>query len=93
MFFKNFGQQIAIKAGLDHANGDAVIILDADLQDPPEVFNDLYKAFKKGFDVVHARRIHEKVKISLKNLRLLYFIVFLISYQVFLFLTVSATSV
>ena len=67
-FSKNFGQQIAIKAGLDHANGDAVIILDADLQDPPEVFNDLYKAFKKGFDVVHARRISRKGENIFKKL-------------------------
>jgi dolichol-phosphate mannosyltransferase len=56
-FSRNFGHQIAITAGLDHARGDAVIVLDADLQDPPEVVLQLVAKWKEGFEIVHARRI------------------------------------
>jgi len=53
---RNFGHQPAISAGLDHANGDAVVVMDADLQDPPEVVAELVARWQQGFDVVHARR-------------------------------------
>jgi polyisoprenyl-phosphate glycosyltransferase len=55
-FSRNFGHQIAITAGIDAAEGDAVIIIDADLQDPPEVIHDLIAEWKKGYDVVYAQR-------------------------------------
>ncbi len=55
-FSRNFGHQIAVSAGLDHALGKAVVIIDADLQDPPEVIPQLYKQWKEGFQVVYARR-------------------------------------
>jgi dolichol-phosphate mannosyltransferase len=55
-FSRNFGQQIAISAGLDKARGKAVIILDGDLQDPPELIPALYSQWQKGHDVVYARR-------------------------------------
>ena len=55
-FSRNFGHQNAVTAGLDQAQGDAVIIMDADLQDPPEVVFDLIKQWQAGFDVVHAVR-------------------------------------
>jgi dolichol-phosphate mannosyltransferase len=55
-FSRNFGHQIAITAGVDFASGDAVIILDADLQDPPEVALDLVERWKEGFEVVYAAR-------------------------------------
>ncbi len=55
-FSRNFGQQIAISAGLDKARGKAVIILDGDLQDPPELVPELYRQWQKGHDVVYARR-------------------------------------
>lgn len=55
-FSRNFGHQVAITAGLDHAKGDAVVIIDADLQDPPELIVDLYKKLKEGYEVVYARR-------------------------------------
>jgi len=55
-FSKNFGHQTAVSAGLDYAAGDAVVIIDADMQDPPEVIEDLFKEWKKGFDVVNAKR-------------------------------------
>ena len=56
IFARNFGHQIAVTAGLDYARGDAVIIIDADLQDPPTVMLDLIKKWKEGFEVVYAVR-------------------------------------
>lgn len=53
---RNFGHQIAITAGMDHAQGDAVIIIDADLQDPPEVIPDLIAKWQAGHEVVYAVR-------------------------------------
>lgn len=55
-FSRNFGHQAAITAGLDHTVGDAVIIMDADLQDPPEVLPDLIAKWNEGFEVVYAVR-------------------------------------
>jgi glycosyltransferase involved in cell wall biosynthesis len=53
---RNFGKEIAVTAGLDHAHGDAVIVIDADLQDPPELIPDLIAAWRSGFDTVYAQR-------------------------------------
>lgn len=55
-FSRNFGHQIAVTAGLDQAQGEAVVIIDADLQDPPELIVDLYAKFRQGYDVVYAKR-------------------------------------
>jgi glycosyltransferase involved in cell wall biosynthesis len=55
-FSRNFGHQIAISAGLDHAHGRAVIIMDADLQDPPEIIPQLIARWKEGIEVVYAQR-------------------------------------
>ncbi len=55
-FSRNFGHQIAVTAGLDFCTGNAVVIIDADLQDPPELIPDLYKKYKDGFEVVYAKR-------------------------------------
>ena len=55
-FSRNFGHQIAVSAGLDHARGDAISIIDADLQDPPELIVDLYAKLRQGYDVVYAKR-------------------------------------
>jgi len=55
-FARNFGHQIAITAGLDQATGDAVIIMDTDLQDPPKVSLELIEAWREGAEIVHARR-------------------------------------
>ena len=55
-FSRNFGHQIAVTAGLDQARGEAVVIIDADLQDPPELIVDLYARFRQGYDVVYAKR-------------------------------------
>ena len=53
---RNFGHQLAITAGLDRAEGDAVVIMDADLQDPPEVIPALLEKWREGIDVVYAVR-------------------------------------
>jgi dolichol-phosphate mannosyltransferase len=53
---RNFGQAAAITAGLDHAHGDAVVLMDADLQDPPELVPEMVRLYREGFDVVHAQR-------------------------------------
>ncbi|WP_329137280.1 glycosyltransferase family 2 protein [Streptomyces sp. NBC_00670] len=55
-FARNFGHQIAITAGLDLATGDAVIVMDTDLQDPPRVSLELVDAWRQGAEIVHARR-------------------------------------
>lgn len=56
IFARNFGHQIAITAGWDFARGDSVVIIDADLQDPPEAIPDLVRKWKEGYDVVYAVR-------------------------------------
>lgn len=56
-FSRNFGQQAAITAGLDFANGDAVVVMDADLQDPPELLETMIEQFKQGFDVVSTQKM------------------------------------
>lgn len=53
---RNFGHQIAVSAGIDAATGQALVIMDADLQDPPELIPELYARYREGFDVVYARR-------------------------------------
>lgn len=55
-FSRNFGHQIAVSAGIDFCSGEAVAIIDADLQDPPELIVDLYNKMKEGYQVVYARR-------------------------------------
>lgn len=55
-FSRNFGHQIAISAGIDYAEGDAVVIIDSDLQDPPEVINQLVEKWRAGYEVVYAQR-------------------------------------
>ena len=56
-FSRNFGHQTAITAGMDHSMGQAVIVIDADLQDPPEVILEMIKKWKEGFDVVYGKRL------------------------------------
>ena len=55
-FSRNFGHQIAVSAGLDVCQGDAVVIIDGDLQDPPELIEQMYERYKEGYKVVYARR-------------------------------------
>lgn len=64
---RNFGQHYAITAGLDHADGDFIIVMDCDLQDQPEEFSKLYSKAKEGYDIVLARR-HNRQDSFLKKL-------------------------
>ncbi|HWZ29414.1 MAG TPA: glycosyltransferase family 2 protein, partial [Gemmatimonadales bacterium] len=57
---RNFGHQTALTAALDHVTGDAVIVMDGDLQDPPEEIPRFLKHFAEGYDVVYARRVGRK---------------------------------
>lgn len=56
IFARNFGHQIAVTAGWDYSRGDAVVVMDADLQDPPEVIPDLIEKWRDGYEVVYAVR-------------------------------------
>lgn len=57
---RNFGHQIAVSAGLDASIGKAVVIIDGDLQDPPELIVEMYEKYKEGFEVVYAKRRQRK---------------------------------
>lgn len=59
-FARNGGHQIAVSAGLDYASGDAVVIIDADLQDPPEIIPEMAKKWREGFEVVYGQRRSRK---------------------------------
>ena len=65
---RNFGHQIAITAGMDVAVGEAIVIMDADLQDPPEVVLMMVEKWKEGFDVVYARRRKREGETAFKKL-------------------------
>jgi dolichol-phosphate mannosyltransferase len=66
-FARNFGHEMANTAGFRYAKGEAVVIIDADLQDPPELIVDMYAKFKEGFDVVYAKRISRKKESFVKK--------------------------
>lgn len=59
-FSRNFGHQTAITAGMDNSSGQAVVVIDADLQDPPEVILDMIAKWKEGYDVVYGQRLKRK---------------------------------
>ena len=67
-FSRNFGHQIAVTAGLDVARGASAVIIDADLQDPPELIPDLYRKLHEGYEVVYARRRSRQGENMLKKL-------------------------
>ena len=70
---RNFGKEIAMIAGLDHAQGNAVAIIDADLQDPPELIPEMLKYWEKGYDDIYARRTSRKGETWLKRITSRYF--------------------
>lgn len=65
---RNFGHQIAVTAGLNFVRGDAIIILDADLQDPPELVPEMIKKWQEGYQVVYAQRMQRRQENWLKKL-------------------------
>lgn len=67
IFARNFGQQAAVKAGLDYSRGDAVVVIDADLQDPPEVILELIERWREGYEVIYAQRTSRKGESFLKR--------------------------
>ena len=64
---RNFGKEIALTAGLDYARGDAIVVIDADLQDPPQLIPELFAQLKEGYDVVYAKRILRDGETALKK--------------------------
>lgn len=64
---RNFGKEIAMAAGLDHAKGDAVVVIDADLQDPPELIPEFIKYWREGFDTVYAKRTEREGESFIKK--------------------------
>lgn len=78
---RNFGQQLASSCGLKYATGDAMIIMDDDLQDPPEVIPDLIKKWQEGYDVVYAVRNRQENKVKKCLYKMFYELFNKISYQ------------
>ena len=72
-FSRNFGHQIAVTAGLDYSKGAAVVIIDGDLQDPPEVILEMYAKHKEGFEVVYGQRLKRKGDNFFKKITAKYF--------------------
>lgn len=64
---RNYGHQLALTCGLDHAHGDVVLIIDADLQDPPELLSDMLKLWQQGYDVVYGKRMRRHGETPLKR--------------------------
>ncbi len=67
-FSRNFGHQTAITAGMDNSSGQAVVVIDADLQDPPEVILDMIAKWKEGYDVVYGQRLKRKGETFFKKI-------------------------
>ena len=72
-FSRNFGHQIAVTAGLDYSKGAVVVIIDGDLQDPPEVIPEMYAKYKEGFEVVYGQRLKRKGDNFFKKITAKYF--------------------
>lgn len=66
-FSRNFGHQVAITAGLEHTRGDAIVIIDADLQDPPEVIREFFQKWMDGHDVVYGVRVEREGETAFKR--------------------------
>lgn len=67
-FSRNFGHQAAITAGMDYATGKAIVVMDGDLQDPPEVMLPMFERWKEGYDVVYGKRIVRKGETLFKKI-------------------------
>ena len=64
---RNFGKEVAMTAGIDYATGDALVIIDADLQDPPELIGEMLKGIEDGYDDVYAKRSNRKGETWMKK--------------------------
>jgi glycosyltransferase involved in cell wall biosynthesis len=65
---RNFGKELALTAGFDHALGDAVVAIDADLQDPPELIEEFVRLWREGYDVVYGQRTERKTDTPVKRM-------------------------
>lgn len=81
IFARNYGHQIAVTAGMDYSRGDAVLVIDADLQDPPEVMLDLIARWREGYEVVYAVRAEREgeTKFKLMTASLFYRLIYKIT--------------
>lgn len=70
---RNFGKEAAMTAGFEHSRGEAVVVIDADLQDPPELIGEMVEQWRAGYDVVYARRIRRQGETILKKVSAHYF--------------------
>jgi len=66
-FSRNFGHQIAVSAGLDASTGDAIVIIDADLQDPPELIGEMLAKWQEGYEVVYGQRVQREGETTFKK--------------------------
>ena len=82
---RNFGKEAALTAGLDYANGEVIIPIDADLQDPPELITELIQRWQNGYDVVLAKRVDRSSDSVVKKLLLNFFINSTIKYHTLTF--------
>lgn len=67
-FSRNFGHQAAVTAGLKHVKGDAIVIMDADLQDPPELIPDMLRLWEEGNEIIYGKRSSRKGESAFKLL-------------------------
>jgi polyisoprenyl-phosphate glycosyltransferase len=67
-FSRNFGHQVAITAGMDYAEGEAIVVIDGDLQDPPEVIHKMIEKWREGYDVVYGKRMERRGDTFFKKL-------------------------
>lgn len=67
-FARNFGHQLAVTAGMDAAAGDALVVIDADLQDPPAVIGDMIEKWREGYDVIYGKRLKREGETLFKKL-------------------------
>ncbi|MCL6588844.1 MAG: glycosyltransferase family 2 protein [Firmicutes bacterium] len=76
-FSRNFGHQVAITAGMDYASGQAIVVIDGDLQDPPEVIPQMIAKWREGYDVVYGKRLERKGDTLFKKITAKFFYRFL----------------
>lgn len=67
-FSRNFGHQVAVSAGVDEAQGDAIVIIDCDLQDPPELIPEMAEKWREGYEVVYGKRARREGETAMKKL-------------------------